>query len=186
MVGKRLVQFFGLDSNPPALVNTPQISTRLSCIHSLIEHLQTIKSLLNCFASAKTTAKTLQLHNATSIAFAPAGRCTYVTHKDNAFQTLYGCWKPYPLSTTLSFTIYITIKRYSYSAWLSLLLGHTSVLLRFAAHTNILLSQTVIVMCAIRAVRSVRYNVMISYKFSNHTPIVGRVVLVSIFQRACW
>ena len=34
MVGKGLVEFFALDSNP-SLANTRQISTRLSCKHSL-------------------------------------------------------------------------------------------------------------------------------------------------------
>ena len=34
VVGKQLIEFFALDSNPP-LVNTRQISTRLSCKHSL-------------------------------------------------------------------------------------------------------------------------------------------------------
>ena len=37
---------------------------------------------------------------------------------------------------------------------------HTSVFSRFAAHTNILLSQTVIEICEIRAVRSVCYHVI--------------------------
>ena len=78
------------------------------------------------------------------------------------------------------------MKRFSYWAWFSLLLGHTSILQRFAAHTNTLLSQTVIVICAKHAVRSVRYNIMISYRSSNHTPSVGRIFLVCIFSGACW
>ena len=47
--------------------------------------------------------------------------------------------------------------------------------------TLTLQSHTVIVMCAIHTVRSVRYNVMISYRPSNHTPSVERVFLVCIF-----
>ena len=38
-----LFNSYALDSNTPALVTTPQISTRLSCKHSLTEHMQTIK-----------------------------------------------------------------------------------------------------------------------------------------------
>ena len=160
-----LFNSYSLDSNPP-LVNRPQISTRLSWTHSLTEHLQTIKiAFLNCFACPKQRQ---EVYNFITLPVKhlrqPANvHILYTKTIHFNFSMAVG---NRTFSTTLSFTISITIKRYSYWAWFSLLLGHTSVWSRLAAHTNILLSQTVIVMCAICAVHSDRYNVMISYRFS--------------------